>query len=1263
MTRPGFATRQDLLRWADTVPSRTVLPRLVRRLILETGSNVTALDFPAGEGVAAGGWDGVARARAETTYVANGLSLWELSVNTGANAKAEDDYTKRLDTPDGSPTTDAIYCQLILRPWTDRSTFSKDKSAEGRWKEVRAYGVDDVEAWLESASVTHAWISEQLGLEPYGMRTVDSWWNAWAIATTPALTVGIVLAGRAETAGGFRATLKGSPQITTVLADSRDESLAFVAAVLLAADNDGDGELLARTAFVDDVGTWRVLADQTHPLILVARTPEVIAEATSAPKHHVIVPLSTGRRADVVIPPLDADEVVSILGGLNLEDRKADDAGRLARRSLLALRRHLANKPELHVPRWAQPPVERMLRGILLGSQWSESEGDQSIMADLTGLAVDALGDRFAALASEEDPVIDVVNRTWALISAYDAWLLLQEHLRIDDLRRFHAASKDVLLELDPLAGLDETERLKAQFEGKSRRYSGDLRQGLATSLALLGVHGEDLDLGGGADGSGWAAAIVRDLFAAANADADGELWAAMASSLPLLAEASPDEFLSAVRTGTQGDEPVLKRIFRDETDAGLFGSHSPHSYLLWAMESVAWSTDHFGAAVDLLARLDEVDPGGRLSNRPFQSLTSIFCPWHPDNSSSWEGRLAAIEGLRSRHPDTAWRLMLRLLPDFQGVHDPTHEPRYRDWKSAVQGGWSADSVAFTERLAEWLREDAGNHVGRWVELIEQGLFLSPDGRAATRDALTSFLDRAELDAEARAVLWKALRDLIARHREFSDADWALPEDDLATFDAIAERVKPNDATSAADWLFALHTPDLGTGETRRGNWQAYNEALTQQRCSAIAAVESTEGFDAVRDVANRSAVPHAVGPALAQATEGKYDHQVWPLLGSTEASDIAFAGGFFWLRFTQGGWDLVSELLQKHADSAPVERARLLLATSDFPRAWEAAAEAGEGVGQAFWELWPTHGLPSDSPHLLDAGRRLLDAGRCAAALDFLAMHLHGSEDDPGFADLIVTALDALLALKQPDPELASLQQYDFHQLFGYLERHRDGVGPDAVARLEWAYLPALGFEPHTPALHAALAEDPNFFVEIMKVIYRAKGEEPADEPDERREALATNGYRLLRSWREVPGLNDGVVGDQELQNWVTAVLDSLKESGRRDAGESEVGHMLASAPPDPDGRWPSLAVRDLLERLQSDIVDEALRVEIYNRRGTTTRGPYDGGDQERALAAKYQAEATELADQWPRTAAVLRALAKGYEEDARRYDAEAEARKRGIH
>src|SRR4051812_13000495 len=112
--RPGFADRSKIATWADSITSQSELPRLVRRLILETVPGVVELGMPAGEGVAAGSWDGSVKSTAANAWVPDGLSLWELSVNKSPGVKADEDYAKRLDTPDGSPTTDATYVELIL---------------------------------------------------------------------------------------------------------------------------------------------------------------------------------------------------------------------------------------------------------------------------------------------------------------------------------------------------------------------------------------------------------------------------------------------------------------------------------------------------------------------------------------------------------------------------------------------------------------------------------------------------------------------------------------------------------------------------------------------------------------------------------------------------------------------------------------------------------------------------------------------------------------------------------------------------------------------------------------------------------------------------------------------------------------------------------------------------------------------------------------------------------------------------------------------
>ena len=116
--------------------------------------------------------------------------------------------------------------------------------------------------------------------------------------------------------------------------------------------------------------------------------------------------------------------------------------------------------------------------------------------------------------------------------------------------------------------------------------------------------------------------------------------------------------------------------------------------------------------------------------------------------------------------------------------------------------------------------------------------------------------------------------------------------------------------------------------------------------------------------------------------------------------------------------------------------------------------------------------------------------------------------------------------------------------------------------------------------------------------------------------------------------------------------------ETERASITDNYIGKVLAHAPPDPDGAWPHRAVRDEIERLASEEIERAIQIERYNMRGVHGRGVYEGGDQERDLAnMNYQAAG--LSSAWPRTAALLQAIAKTWEEEAKRVDIEAAQRR----
>jgi len=1271
--------RDDLLRWADTVPARVELPRLMRRLVLETVPDATGVLFPGGTGTSVGGWDGAATSAAGTAFVPAGRSGWELSAGKPLAPKADEDYGKRTAAPDGSPAGGCVYVQVILRAWQDRATWAGGKRG-GPWKDVLAYGVDDVEAWLEQAPVTHAWLSELRGYGPYGYRAAESWWRDWAGATSPPLPPEALLAGRQAAATALLAVLAGPASVVTVSAGSTDETLAFVAAALDLAARDGDAAQLARTAFVDDPASWRALAGRTGPLVLVAASPQAAAEAAASGIHHVVVPVQGAARPDVDVPPVEAAAAGAALLGAGLGEEPARDAGRLARRSVLALRRRLAVKPELHAPAWATAP-SRAVRGLLLSGAWDERhDADRAAVTALCGGGYDDLIETAAALAAEPDPFVEKIGPAWTVVSGQDAWTQMAPAVRGDDLDR-----------LDPVV---------AQVLGErpgGREHSAELRRGLAGTLALLGVHGAAVAHGSSDDGAAWASWAVRRVLRAATEEAAGGGWAGLADVLPLLAEAAPDAFLDELRDASAGAAPAIAGMFADGAQ-GL-GAASPHSWLLWALETLAWSPEHFGAAVQALARLAEIDPGGRMTNRPAQALRSVLSAWAPQTTAPADRRLAALDAVRRDRPEVAWPLALSLLMGHHETQIRTPGPQYRDWKNDEPAPPGPGDIArYTDALVERLARDAGSDPRRWAALVGKLPRLPLEHRVALVTVLDELLREGSMAKDGLGDLWEALRSLAAQHRRWAQTDWALPADETDALAALADRTAPADPVAASTWLFAGR-PDVG-GPELVDDFDAYDARLAELRRDAVAAAADAGGLDDVRRLAAAGDMPEAVGVALAGARGDDDADRLLPMLaldpsdGAPESKDARLAWGWAAARHGDGGWPWADDACAR--DLPAVSKARVLLGSRDYPRAWEAADALGPDVALHYWLGFNIYSLGRDLPHAERVCRALTAAGRVTHAVHLAAMTLRRGPDIHDRPAFLTGVLKEWIAAAADDPEAAHAEPRHFEEILAWLAANPpEGGAGQEIALLEWQLMPVLGYRADLAAVGQALTADPSLYVQLLNGVYRADAgpaapggptgppgdagdasvvEEPppgdaADNdayddgaPGDGHAGTAVHGYRLLSAYRGLPGLRpDGTVDGDALAAWVARVLSAAEASGRGEIAEIHVGEVLANAPDDPDGTWPCRPVRDLLEALQNTRVERGLMLRVMNRRGVTVRGVEDGGAQETDLADEYRARAAAVADAWPRSAAVLRALAQSYDADGRQQEASAERTRRG--
>jgi hypothetical protein len=410
--------------------------------------------------------------------------------------------------------------------------------------------------------------------------------------------------------------------------------------------------------------------------------------------------------------------------------------------------------------------------------------------------------------------------------------------------------------------------------------------------------------------------------------------------------------------------------------------------------------------------------------------------------------------------------------------------------------------------------------------------------------------------------------------------------------------------------------------------------------------------------------LPWAIGVALVDAGIFSHESQILALIGSGESTDVQLALAYVARRFMQAGWPWVEGLLAQDSGLSALQRGRVLVQTNDHPRAWEVADARGAEVADAFWRYFRVNGLGADFGHVSYAAKRLLSVGRAAGTLDLISIYLdRGFSDDASVAELVAAGLEAILAAGAADPEMRALSQHDLQRFFSYLHRNQATVGWERVARLEWTFLPVLGLDAQTETLHQLVADDPSFFVQIVTTVYRPhSGGETAEESPERGQ-LASNGYRLLSNWTRVPGAtSDDIVDGAALRRWVAEARRLLEEADRLETGETHIGQVLAASPPDPDGRWPGIEVRNLIEELQSEKVEQGISLAIMNRRGFTVHAPDEGGKQEWELAEKFRRQADQFADGWPRTAAALRNVATHYEYLARRQDASAERFRRGL-
>jgi hypothetical protein len=829
-------------------------------------------------------------------------------------------------------------------------------------------------------------------------------------------------------------------------------------------------------------------------------------------------------------------------------------------------------------------------------------------------------------------------NGIWTVGKRQEVWQELGSRLFDEHLDRFKQIAVDVLREPDPQFELASEERFMANIKGEVLKHSHSLRKGLAESLALLGSQPGALKNCSRGKAESTAIISIREIFE----DSNWVLWASLNNLLPTLAEAAPGEFLSAVENALRKKPCPFDEIFSQE-NTGVFGNNYMTG-LLWALETLAWDEQYLVQVTVILGNLASHDPGGNWGNRPANSLMTIFLPWLPQTVASIEKRKAAVLTLQKEFPAIAWKLLLNLLPN---QHQTSMGCRKPVWRKIIPDNWGKGitNEEYWKQISAYADiavEAAKDDIAKLKELITHLDNLTGPSFEKLLAHLESekVINRSEED---RTPLWIALKDFILKHRRYADAKWALNPELVGKIEQLAKNLAPQQPQNLYTRLFSER--DLDLYEDRK-NWEEQRKKLEENRRNAIREIIKDGGLEAVFRFAEKVDSPDKVGFSLGFVAEAEVDILILPnLLETEDKKKTSFVTGFIWGRYCNQGWKWVNQVDASKWPNVQVGKFLSYLLFKE--ETWKLSERLLGDNEDKYWGIVDANAYQAEN-NLDYAIDKLIKHSRPKAAIRcaYVMLNLKKTFNK---TQVIKALLDAISS----NETIYSGDGYEITEVIEVLQNDPETNQNDLLS-IEWAYLPLLsgpGKGASPKLLEQKIASEPDFFCEVIRLLYRSKKETKSNkEPTEQQKLIAQNAWHLLNDWETLPGKQvDGSFSADNFNKWLKNVKTKCKQSGHFAVAMSTIGNVLIHYIPDPNGLWIHKAIAEALNAEDAEKMRNGFRIGLFNSLGVHWIDPT--GKPEKELAAKYRKQAEEVENSgYYRLANTLKSLAGSFEREAER-------------
>lgn len=1015
---------------------------------------------------------------------------------------------------------------------------------------------------------------------------------------------------------------------------TQDEGIAFAIATLITNQND---VLLDKLIVATEKNAFEDLVEHYNNLIIITNITEGVHYSNK--RGHTIIIVSTPAdsvKDAIQLPRIEREGFIASVVGMGIDEAKARAYATDTARDINVFRRRLGIAIEK--PKWANSITE-LFPAVMVG-KWNDScPGDREIIKKIAGIEYEQFELSLSKHVEDEDSPLLHISHLWRMQSPYEAIEYVMNSNCIPS--SFFNTYRDICLELikdDDVEAVEKLGESEFHFYKFNQKYSNAIKEGVFQNLCLLSVLDDSEDK----EVAQWVDATIALMLK----DWSFARFLSNKHFFMSLAEASPNIFLNYVEhiPQEQLDDIFLPR----KKEFSLSEWDISYTELLWALELLAWDAEYLNRVTRLLLRFTEYANESNYENRPINSLYNIYRFFLPQTYVSFDDRMTILEAFLPKYKKSVFIICKRICESLNrgSMLAPTVHFKWR-----LFGMLEAPKKCFYPTLSELNRitdlmlrccDYTGDSVAELIT-ISSNANLGP-----VRTQILNAVKQHIADIDDKQTIVDTLRKEITNHKQCAGASWTLTEAELKPYQELFNEIEPQDVLMKNAWLFEDYFAQLP--RKRHSDSREELEVQERVRLEALREIIQIKGEKSLWDFVQIVKFPESLTRSIVSLFDDKLTNDVllkYKLGELNESFTKAYLTALYnkdIQRYLNWANDLVSE----------EDNAAIVLYSPGYVSALADIAENSEDIKRCYWEnvqvgIWTKNDIDR-------VVRELKNVNRYSEAIEIV-----GSDRE----SIQISDIEIVEILYNYITNGTVRNRHaDMYYISSIIEKLDKSEEPNVIKPLvfiEFVLFRKIEREVNVNELRLSkeLSKSPELLIQLVEMVYL-----PDDKDAERLEGavlenkkiLAECAFHILHFGHNVVSFknDDGVFDGDHMKHYIEQLYKLAKKRKRTNVIDHIVGDILGDIPRDEN--YPPTALCELLEDLNNDIVDDSIRIKIYNSRGVSVRGCFEGGDQERSIVSIFEAYKEKTKLLYPRITRIFDRLIQDYKRDAGEMDVDAQ-------